>query len=771
MSPVITRKLLLGVSLTCFIQSGVFLVPPSYSYAKEIAGSAKANSIDAEIYLENTSDSEILSNDDPVDLLADSVEYDENAGIVRAVGNVELVQLGRILRADEVSYDLGQDKVSAIGNVVLNETTGETYFADDVELKDKMKDGFVNGLRGVLADGSRFTAEQAEKVADLKLIMSKASYTPCEPCKANPDAAPIWAIKARNVTHHKNEQRVSYKDATFEVLGTPIAYAPYFSHADGSVEQKNGFLMPSVGFDSDLGMSYEQNYYWGLAPDKDLTLGAMVMTEENPLLMGEYRQRFENAEFQMNGGVTYSSRIDRIGDTDIVREEEERGHFFADGLWNLNDKWRAGTSLKLVSDDQYLRQYNVTTEDVLENKVYAERFSGRNYALGQVIRFKDIRVSDRAENQPNVLPEIYSRFLGDPNDFLGGRWSLEASALGLEREGSDQDLSRGTVEMGWQKRHVNNIGLVNTLDLNVRGDAYHSTDREISTDNNGRSDDSSALRGFAQAHLKSGYPLQKQFETSQVVVEPIGALTIGTNVKNDTDIPNEDSEDVFLDVTNLYNANRFPGYDRIEDSSRATYGLRTGLYTDSGYQAEVFAGQSYRFNADNDENPFPQGSGLSEQESDLVGNISLKAQNRLYLNYGIQLDNKHLSSQRHELDASGSVGKVSLGTRYFYINSLQGTDFDESREQISGNLTYEFKDDWFVFGTSQYDLAEETEGLRSLSYGLDYQGQCVTFRVSGQRTLTRDSTGDSGTQIMMRLGLKNLGEFQTSGFTVGSSDE
>lgn len=733
----------------------------------------KSVAVDADSYIENLQgqSSNTIPQEDPVDLLADRVEYDENAGIVRAIGNVELVQLGRILRADEVSYNLGQDKVKALGNVVLNETTGDTYFANNVELKDKMKDGFVIGLQGVLADGSRFTAEEAEKIADLKMIMHKASYTPCEPCKKNPDADPIWGIKARKVTHHKDEQRVSYEDATFEVMGTPIAYTPYFSHVDGTVEQKSGLLAPSVGFDSDLGVSYQQDYYWGISPDKDLTIGAMVMTEENPLLVGEYRQRFEEAEIKLNGGVTYSSRIERVNDLDVFRDDEARGHFFADGLWNINDKWRAGTSLEMVSDDQYLRQYNITNEDVLENKVYAERFSGRDYVLGQMLRFKDIRVSDRAENQPNVLPEIYSRFLGKPNAFLGGRWSLEASALGLEREGSDQDLSRGTLEAGWQKRHVSDVGLVNTLDLNLRGDAYRASDLEISTNVNGRSTDSTAMRGFAQAHLKTGYPLQKQFEKSQVVVEPLGALTIGTKVKDDTDIPNEDSDDIFLDSTNLFNANRFPGYDRIEDLSRATYGLRTGLYGDNGYEGEVFAGQSYRFDSDNNDNPFPQGSGLSEQESDLVGNLKFKAKDKFSVNYGVQLDNDELTAQRHELDATAKIGKVDLGVRYFYINSLQGTDFTESREQIRTNINYAFKQNWSVFGAAQYDLARQTEGLRSVAYGLDYKGQCVTFRLTGYRTLTRDSTGDSGTVVMMRLGLKNLGEFETSGFTVGSSNE
>lgn len=707
-----------------------------------------------------------ISTDQPVDLLADEVEYDEVNGLVSAIGNVELVQAGRIIRAETITYSIPQDKVTAQGDVVLNELTGETYFAQDVELRDQMKDGFVRGLSGILADGSRFSAEEGEKIADLKVIMRKASYTACEPCKLNPAKNPLWQIKAREVTHHKDEQRISYDDATFEVAGVPVAYAPYFSHSDGTIKRKSGFLMPRVGFDSELGAIYDQSYYWNIAPDKDATIGAMVMTDSAPLIKGEYRQRFEDAEINLMGGVVYSDRTDRDGDREVEEDNELRGHLDVDGLWNINDKWRAGTSLELVSDSQYLRQYNISNEEVLENRVYAERFDGRDYASANIIAYKDVRVSERKVDQPSVLPEIYSRFIGNPNSLLGGRGSLELSALGLHREGEDQDVARGTVKLGWEKRFESDWGFVQTLNFTGRGDAFRVNDNLTANDVLNENDKSTALRGFANAHYQASLPLARDFDTTQWVIEPVGALTVGTNLNDDDDIPNEDSQDVFLDATNIFNDNRYPGFDRIEDDSRVTYGLRSGLFADNGYHGELFFGQSYKINND-DENNFPEGSGLSERESDFVGNLLVRAGENLNLNYALQLDNDDLSSRRHEVDAIGHLGRVTLGTRYFYADALGGTDLDTSREQIRNSLRFQLNDEWSLIGATQYDLAEETQGLRRLSYGLDYQGQCVTFLINGERKLTRDSSGDSGTQIMMRLGLKNLGEFETTGFTIG----
>lgn len=94
--------------------------------------------------------------------------------------------------------------------------------------------------------------------------MESASYTPCEPCKKNPDKPVVWQIKASEVTHDEEEHRISYRNARFELYGVPVAYTPYFSHPDGSIERKSGFLSPTFSLDSELGFSVGTSYYWPL---------------------------------------------------------------------------------------------------------------------------------------------------------------------------------------------------------------------------------------------------------------------------------------------------------------------------------------------------------------------------------------------------------------------------------------------------------------------------------------------------------------------------
>lgn len=710
----------------------------------------------------------VFNPEDQVDLLADMLEHNETGQIVTARGNVELVQAGRILRADQISYNLAVDVVKASGNVVLNDEAGDTYFADNFELSQKMKEGFVRGLHGLLADGSRFTAVEGEQAqGGAKMIMSEATYTPCEPCKNNPDKV-IWQLKADKVIHHKDEQRISYEDATFELGGVPIMYVPYFSHPDGSVKRKSGFLTPRIGFDSELGTTFRQEYYWDIAPNQDATVGVITASKKAPVLLGEYRHRFEKAFIQAEGSTTYSDYFDSVSGVTVQQDKAWRGHLFSEGIWDINDKWRAGLNLEITSDDQYLRQYNITNKDILENNLYLERFSDRDYALARISAFQDIRVSSRQADQPNILPEIHSRFLGDPGGILGGRWSLEASALGLGRDGGGQDLNRASLEAGWQRRYVSGLGLASTLDLITRGDVYNVNDRDIADIDASRSESASEVRGFVKGNFKTAYPIQKRFERMQWLVEPMVSVTSASNVDVSNNIPNEDSQDVFIDPMTLFNVDRFPGYDRIEDRSRATYGIRTGLFGYEGYRGEIFFGQSYRF--DSGDNPFPVGSGLSEDKSDYVGQISTSMGGNLDLDYRFQLDENNYSSKRHEVDFVGRAGPVTATTRYFYAAGLGGTDLTDSREQIRTGLRYQLDDQWSFSGSVQYDFADKNKGIRNATSGFEYSGQCLTFGLTGQRTYTSAASGDSDTSIIARIGLKNLGEFQTSGITIASSN-
>lgn len=181
----------------------------------------------------------------PVTFTAGEVEYDETRDLVIARGGVEAWQGERILRAREITFHRPTGRATARGEVVLMEPDGRVFFAEEAELTDDMREGVIRELRALLAEGGRLAAAGAVRSGGRVTEMARAVYSTCEPCRDDPQRAPLWQIRADRVIHDEQEKVVEYFDATMQIAGIPVLYVPYFWHADPSVKRKSGFLFPS----------------------------------------------------------------------------------------------------------------------------------------------------------------------------------------------------------------------------------------------------------------------------------------------------------------------------------------------------------------------------------------------------------------------------------------------------------------------------------------------------------------------------------------------
>lgn len=689
--------------------------------------------------------------DSAVNFAAKSVSHDDANQTVTAIGDVELVQGSRILRADRIVYYLAEDKVTAIGGVSLLDDDGSVYFAEFVELRNKMKDGFVQGLLTLLADGSRFTAVEAKRENDGTLTtMTEATYTVCKVCEADPH--PLWQIKASEVVHDANARTVRYKNARMELLGVPLAYSPIFSHPDPTLKRKSGFLRPQYGWTTALGGHVNAGYYHDIAPDKDMTLQVQPTALAGVLLQGEWRERFRNGQIKINGGTVNSDRQEEDGSIAVGRQ---RGHLFADGRFDLNDEWRGGFDVARASDKQYLRLYDLSKENVLNTQVYAERFSGRDYSRVSALNFQDLRLGARV-SQPDIFPMMDHSMIGEPGALWGGRWQADVSALGLTRTNNNQDVVRGSLSAGWERRNTLPAGFLTTVRLDGRGDYYGVQNSDAAKANPLLDSNPAAGRGMATASLIASYPLAKTLAASQAVIEPVAGINMSPKVGSMSDvIPNEDSIDVQFDSNNLFQQSRFPGGDRQEDGGRINYGVKTGVYGDEGQYGTVFLGQSYRFYGD----PlFPAGSGLEQRRSDFVGQFKAGFLNYLDADYRFQFDSATLDAKRHEVQAGGGNDMFRLSTRYLYLAAVAGTGFTEARQQMQVQGSYRLTKHWQWRASALQDFGDQP-GLRNASTGIDYADECFTFSVQGSRNVADEASGDNETQLLLRIGFKNIGEF------------
>ena len=700
-----------------------------------------------------------------VDFTADNLEHDDAAQIVTAHGNVELIQGQQILHADQVTYDLQNDIVTAIGNVSLLDKDGQVHFADYVQLQDQMKSGFVNALTSYLLEGSRFRAEEGQRVNETRHVMKNASFTPCKTCMENPDKVPTWQIVASELVHDEAAGSVTYENARLELWGVPVGYTPFFSHPDPGIEQKSGFLRPSAGWNSNLGTYATGQYYWGFDMTKDAKLAVTPTSKQGVLVQPEYRQRFENGYIDLNPSAAFNS--DRTEIDGRVEEDLTRGHLEGVGRFDLNDKWRAGFDVMKTSDKEYLRLYDISNENVLQNILYFERFDNRDYTNINAQHYQDVRLNID-EDQPDVLPSITHSVMGAPESFLGGRLEGQLGLLGLKRADDDgQDVNRLSGEIGWRYDSITDFGLSMVNYVTSRVDYYHVRDFEAAQTDPLLDDTNSEARIFPQLYSEVSYPLIKPGQGRDYMLEPRLAFTTSTQ-PNEEDLPNEDSQDIRLDALNLFSANRYPGEDLQDSGTRATYGLGAGIFEHEGSVAKVFLGQSYRL----DDNTFyPDGSGLEDDYSDIVGNVHLNWHDpRIFLDYRFQLDNQNLSPQRHELQANAQFDRAGFSTRYTYAAGIPGTFYPNSREQLQIGGRYIFTPNWHMDSSVLYDLGEE-QGLRKANIGFGYTDDCFNFTLRGIRAVTDRSTGESDITLLAQIGFKYLGEFSSPKILLAAEEE
>ncbi|MFC7692509.1 LPS assembly protein LptD [Paeniroseomonas aquatica] len=331
----------------------------------------------------------------PVTFTAEEVEYDRERGLVSARGRVEAWQGDRLMRADQFTYDRNTGVATARGNVQLLEPDGTVMFAEEAELKDRFRDGVLEGVRALLAANGRMAANGARRTGGMVNELSRVVYSSCDLCPEDPNRPPLWQVEARRAVQDKNSQRITYRDATVRLGGWPVLYTPYLSHPDPGAPRASGFLFPTLGYTRFLGAFVETPYFWAIDDSSDLTVVPITSTRQYPNLGFEYRKLFNFGE------VSGTASIGGFNGRDTGGKEELAGHIFLKGRFNLDEHWRAGFDLNRASSELYLRTFRYEYRRVLTSQAYLEGFwDTTTYARIDARAYQGLRSLDDTRQIP-----------------------------------------------------------------------------------------------------------------------------------------------------------------------------------------------------------------------------------------------------------------------------------------------------------------------------------------------------------------------------------
>jgi len=712
---------------------------------------------------------------------ANEIIYDNDRNTISAAGDVQMNYQGRTLQADRVTYDRNTGRVYAEGNARLTDSSGAVVTGDRFELTDDFKDGFIDSLRVVqttVENGrqvtTRFSAPRAERAAGETTTFERGTYTACEPCKEHPERPPLWQVKAARIIHNNSEQTIYYEDATLEILGLPVAYLPYFWTPDPTVKRKTGFLAPRYVISNTLGFGVGVPFFWAIAPNYDLTITPTILTRQGILGEAEWRHRLETGSYNIRiAGINQLDPDAFLPSPRGPGDRDWRGSLESAGQFHINERWKWGWDIALVSDKWFFENYGIRSESLQSiylkesvSTLYLQGIGDRSFFDMRGYYFQVLSTQDWQKQQPVVHPVIdYDKRITPP--VVGGEFGINVNVTSLTREaaqfeplnsankafvdpinglyqtcqifepeeclvrGASGTMSRASITASWRRELIDPIGQVWTPFAYVRADNFWIAPdfdgyQNANLANYLGGDDDYLFRAMPAVGLEYRYPFVAALGTSgRQVIEPIAQIIARPNETQIGHLPDEDSQSLIFDDTSLFDWDKFSGYDRSEGGVRANVGIQYTVTGADDFYANALFGQSYQVAG---RNSFRQGdlanvgldSGLDSRASDYVGRIQISPNSNFSFVSRARFDDEDFSINRIEASVRANFNPylpLSTSLTYARYDAQPDIGFPRRREGLLGSATWNLTPNWYVSGSvlldlDRYLLARETYELQ-----------------------------------------------------------
>ncbi len=699
--------------------------------------------------------------DAPVAFEADGISYDDASDSVTAFGNVVMRRDNQSVRADKVIWNRKTGEVEASGSIRLVDSDGNQLFADSLMLDDELRAGAMQNMLLALREGGRLAAANGSRTADGMVALTNAVYSACAvEDSAGCPVRPSWRITAERVTYDETKKLIRFKGARLELFGARLLPLPgLMLTSDG--RPISGLLIPDVRLSASNGVEFSQTYYKRLGNNRDLALTGYVYTKALPMISGQFRQLTSEGAYQVTGYATRSSRIP-IGGAPVGSQSDFRGYLAGNGRFQLSPHWSIMASGRVASDRTFLRRYDISRDDRLRSVIEAERIDPNSYLSIAGWATQTLRVGDAQGQVPIALPVIdYRRRLADP--VLGGKVEFQVNSLAITRT-TGQDTQRAFALARWDLRRITGLGQEVTFTALARGDVYNSDENNLTATAVYRGNPGWQTRGLATAAVDVKWPLLGEFLGGTQVLTPRFQVVASPNLRN-LAIPNEDARAIDLEDSNLFALNRFPGYDRIEDGVRFTYGF-DWQWERPGWRVATTIGQSYRLTSK--PTLLPDGTGLSSRSSDIVGRTEIRYKDFVRLTHRFRLDKDNFAVRRNEIDAAIGNERTYAEVGYLRLNrniSAIAEDLKDREElRVAGRVA--FARYWSLFGSGVFNLTGKnedptltTDGFQALRtrLGVAYQDDCLELALTWRRDFVATGDARRGNTFQVSIAVRNLG--------------
>ena len=650
-----------------------------------------------------------------IQILSNSTEIQQDT-VAEFQGNVEIISDGTQINADHARIDRNTQELIASGKVSYQDT----------QLKVSSKSVLLNtdSKMLVLEDSQyrltningRGNAEQITLSEFEGVNLEEVSFSSCPPGSED------WRIQASSITLKPNGARGEVKHARFYVRDVPILYLPYFSFPVSDARQ-TGLLFPQIDSSSSTGVSYEQPYYWNIAPNYDATISPRLMSNRGTQLKTEFRYLTEHHNGQLNLEYLASDRDTQANSDRYFYRFTHYGQFA--------ENWQVNAEVNGLSDSNYIVDLGSDFYNRADTHLY--QTLGLKYFSEQIdfsLQFRDFEILGDHPDSYRALPEMKLNYQADIG--AGFEFAMHSEMAVFDNKNQDSPTATRVhlapvLSFPYQAQWGELLAETTVLHTYYQQENIKNTtlDKEVT-------------RTLGQAKLYGALEFERTTswfgEQMTQTLEP-KAQYLYTSFEDQSNIGLYDTTRLFNDFAGLFRGQEFTGLDRISDKNQITLGLTTRILNENNREqfklslGQIFYLKDNRLSAATKE----------DDRSALAAELDWQIGSKWYAHTEAQLSTftEKIERSSLSLEYQLSASKV-VQLNHRYVRELSG----EKINQVGLTASWPLAKNWQWVSRWYHDLNQHRT-IESYT-GIQYESCCWAMRFVVQRHLSNRFDNDGG---------------------------
>lgn len=714
----------------------------------------------------------------PAFIVADHIEGRSDE-VTEAEGKVEFRKIGSLLFADKLTYWPLEDEVEAVGNVRLLQNQDEIsgprmrlkisdqigFFEEaDYRIRREVATRFYRPGAGTLKTTTRALsasaplmmnvssaygldtplpprrptegqghAERIDFEGDNQVSLTDATYSTC---KADDED---WYLRGKSVHLDYDREVADVKDATLMFKDVPVFYAPVGSFSLNH-QRKSGLLPATFSASTRNGLDLTLPYYWNLAPNYDATFYPREMSKRGFQLGAEARY----LDFNYSG----HSKLEYLPEDQV--ERRSRYAYSLVHHQNLGRGFSANINWNGVSDDTYWQDFSSrllhTSQLQLPRQMVLGYSPGSWWSASmQLLRYQTL--SPNAEN-PTARPyfiEPQLNFSGRLNNV----YKTDFSIFGQYSRFTHPDQPEGGRIVVYPQLTLPYVSPALMILPKV---GLHATQYAMDRVAN-PGDPTSLSRVVPTFSIDSTLFFERDtslFGSSFVQTLEPRLYYVYIPYRNQDRLPVFDSGIADFNFAQIFNENRYTGFDRINDANQLTAAVTT-RFLDAGTGAERFKamiGQRYYFKEQRV--TIPGETARADDFSNLLAGFTGLVLPKTYVDAAWEYNYHKSQNERYSVGAryQPEPAKV-LSASYRFTRDAVGVGQIEQFD-IAGQWPLSRR--WYAVGRYNYSVRDKQ--LLEVIGGLEYNAGCWAGRFVVQRLDAL--TGSANTTFFFQLELNDF---------------